>query len=281
MDNKTRKSSLGTTIFAFLFSFMAALWHLNADCQLAEAAPPIADAGSDRELAKDSLHFGNVSLAGSISPGNNDALVFEWYGPFGQTTGPTPTVQIPLGTYTISFQAVGCPASSNIDTAEITIAPAFIIAARSRTNVVQLTWTHLAWASRYDIYRAQQQNPLSFEKIAETTSTYSTYLDDQVVNETNYLYAVAAIDSNGNGHYSNIVASCPPASRTTARLNRPPIIYSPTVGIASHGMPFGYTVLAADANLDTLTFRLTTAFRLLCPSRTVKGLKTTNRSASK
>ena len=90
-------------------------------------------------------------------------------------------------------------------------------------------------------------------------STYATYLDTTVVNETNYLYAVAAIDGNADEQFSNIVAACPPVSRTTARANRPPIIHSPAVTVATPGMPYDYVVLAADANRDTLSYQLSEA----------------------
>ncbi len=76
--------------------------------------------------------------------------------------------------------------------------------------------------------------------------------------QTSYLYAVAAISDTGDTGYSNIVSSCPPESRSTARLNRQPIIYSPPITQASSGFPYEYTVLAADPNNNTLTYSLDT-----------------------
>ena len=222
-------------------------------------APPVADAGDNQNVSKNLLLSSVVTLDGTESYDNDgDPFVHEWYGPFGTITGPSPSVVIPQGFYSVSLQGVGCPESSEIDTVEIEVAPAFSITPRAKRGKIQLTWPHIPGTLRYDIYRTTASDPFSFTKIADTTSTYSTYLDYDVVNETSYLYAVAAISDTGVTGYSNIVASCPPQSRSTARLNRQPIIYSHPVTQAFSGFPYEYTVLAADPNNNTLTYSLNT-----------------------
>ena len=221
-------------------------------------APPVADAGENQNVPKNLLLSSTVTLDGTESYDNDgDPFVHEWYGPFGTITGISPSVVIPQGFYTVSLQGVGCPESSGIDTVEIEVAPAFSITPRAKRGKIQLTWAHVPSTLRYDIYRTTASEPFSFVKIADTTSTYSTFLDYNVINETSYLYAVAAINDTGVVGYSNIVASCPPKSRSTARLNRQPIIYSRPVTLAFSGFPYEYTVLAADANSrDSLEYSL-------------------------
>ncbi|MCF6187137.1 MAG: putative Ig domain-containing protein, partial [Desulfobulbaceae bacterium] len=223
------------------------------------AEPPVADAGENQSVTKNNLLSSDFFLDGTESYDvDGDPFTHEWYGPFGMATGTTPSVIVPQGTYTVSLQGVGCPESSEIDSVEVEVAPAFIITPRTKRGKIQLTWTNIPGTLRYDIYRTTASEPLSFAKIADTTSTYSTYLDYDVVNETSYLYAVAAISDTGDTGYSNIVSSCPPESRSTARLNRQPIIYSPPITQAFSVFPYEYTVLATDPNNDTLTYSLDT-----------------------
>jgi hypothetical protein len=62
------------------------------------------------------------------------------------------------------------------------------LAARAKPGKVQLTWTHTG-AHHYNVYRGTISGG-PYLKIASTTSTYSTYLDQTVVNGTTYYYVV-------------------------------------------------------------------------------------------
>ena len=71
-------------------------------------APPVADAGDNQNVSKNLLLSSVVTLDGTESYDNDgDPFVHEWYGPFGTITGPSPSVVIPQGFYTVSLQGVG------------------------------------------------------------------------------------------------------------------------------------------------------------------------------
>ena len=62
------------------------------------------------------------------------------------------------------------------------------MAARAKPGKVQLTWTH-SGAHHYNVYRGTISGG-PYLRIASTTSTYSTYLDMDVVNGTTYYYVI-------------------------------------------------------------------------------------------
>jgi PKD repeat protein len=62
------------------------------------------------------------------------------------------------------------------------------LAARAKPGKIQLTWTHTG-PHHYNVYRGTIAGG-PYLKIASTTSTYSTYLDLNVVNGTQYYYVV-------------------------------------------------------------------------------------------
>lgn len=131
----------------------------------------------------------------------------------------------------------------------------FSISARPKPGKVQLTWTHLEGTERYDVYRAEDSSPDDFDKIGETTSTYSTYLDDTVQNETTYLYVVKAyVDSESCP--SDVISSHPTSLRTRGTVNYSPVIYSSPVNDGTVGINYSYDVNATDPNGDVLSYSL-------------------------
>ena len=86
------------------------------------------------------------------------------------------------------------------------------LAARPKSGKVQLTWTHTG-ADLYNVYRGMTSGgPYAF--IAATTSTYSTYLDTTVVNDTTYFYVVREATLNGDEIcQSNEVGATPQSRR--------------------------------------------------------------------
>src|SRR6185436_17230915 len=106
---------------------------------------------------------------------------------------------------------------------------------------------------RYDVYRASAVDPGTFLKIAETSSTFATYLDNSVQNGVTYLYTVAAVNL-GSVCFSAIVAAHPTAAR--GLFNYPPVIYSQPVTQGTLGALFTYDVQAADPNGNILEYRL-------------------------
>lgn len=71
------------------------------------------------------------------------------------------------------------------------------LAARAKSGKIQLTWTAYPGATSYNVYRSTISGG-PYAKIANTTSTYSTYLDGSVINGTTYHYVVRAAALNGN-----------------------------------------------------------------------------------
>ena len=223
----------------------------------AEAAAPVADSGADQFLYKNlPVERNAVLLDGAVSfDPDGDALTYYWFGPFPSIGGESPSVTIPEGTYTVSLRVGDGNSISDPDTSVIAIDPCFEVSARAKSGKVQLTWTNQQGAERYDIYRADTSDPYSFVKIAETDSTYSTYLDTSVENEVTYLYAVGAL-SEGSWCYSNVVASHPTSLRTRTPVNYEPVIYSRPITLGYANIVYNYDVNAADPNGGSLTYSL-------------------------
>ncbi len=226
------------------------------------AAEPVADAGEDQAGIKDQGQAGTISLNGSASfDPDGDPLVYRWYGPFETIEGETVDIVVPEGVYTISLRVNDGSSRSEIDTTQVTLSPCFEISARSKRGQVQLTWTHLEGTQRYVVFRAPEYAPFDFEVIGETTSTYSTYLDTTVSNETTYLYLVQAVPDCAENLenpcmpcYSSVVANHPSALRRPP--NSGPVIYSPPVINGTEGIIYNYDIHAADPNGDSIFYSL-------------------------
>ncbi|SPD74513.1 exported hypothetical protein [uncultured Desulfobacterium sp.] len=84
------------------------------------------------------------------------------------------------------------------------------LAARAKLNKIQLTWTHTG-ADSYNVYRSTVAGgPYVFR--ANTTSTYSTYLDSGLVIGTTYYYVVREVRGGVETCQSN-EASARPTTR--------------------------------------------------------------------
>lgn len=68
--------------------------------------PPVADAGPDQIVNCSGVSGTEMTLDGSgSSDPDGDELTYEWYNPIiGSVTGMTPTVSLPLGTWTFEFK---------------------------------------------------------------------------------------------------------------------------------------------------------------------------------
>ncbi|MFH1661613.1 MAG: hypothetical protein ABIA02_00740 [Candidatus Falkowbacteria bacterium] len=87
------------------------------------------------------------------------------------------------------------------------------LSARAKSGKVQLTWTHVG-ADSYNVYRYNYDDP-TLLLIANTTNTYSTYLDYYVENGTVYCYYVKCVCNLEEGDVSNLAVGMP-----TARVRR-------------------------------------------------------------
>jgi len=78
--------------------------------------------------------------------------------------------------------------------------------ARAKSGQVQLAWTHTAPDS-YNIYRGTESG--SHSLIGNTNSTYSAYLDDNLINDINYYYVVKSLCGETESPASNEVMGNP------------------------------------------------------------------------
>jgi hypothetical protein len=86
------------------------------------------------------------------------------------------------------------------------------LTARAKPGKVQLVWTH-SGAHHYNVYRGTISGG-PYLKIASTSSTYSTYLDEGLVNGTTYYYVVREATSlDAEFCQSNEASARPTATR--------------------------------------------------------------------
>ncbi|MGA1840943.1 MAG: PKD domain-containing protein [bacterium] len=89
----------------------------------------------------------------------------------------------------------------------------FDLSARPKSGKVQLTWSPVAGAMCYNIYRSQTSGgPYSLIASCQVTD-YCTYLDYNVVNGITYYYVVTSLSGGIESLYSN-EASATPSART-------------------------------------------------------------------
>ena len=119
-----------------------------------------------------------------------------------------------------SFPGSGQPDLKDTDTAVASVRDAADLAclcitdlaARAKSGKVQLTWTFTD-AAQYHVYRGTTAGgPYAF--VAATTSTYSTYLDEGLVNGTTYYYVVREASPTGEELCQSNEASATPSART-------------------------------------------------------------------
>jgi hypothetical protein len=155
-------------------------------------------------------------------------------GQFDDATGTQPDVTaffttMGAGSYNIqlkvtdttasSFPSSGQPNLSDTDLTQVFVrlptepecACVNNLAARAKSGKIQLTWSHTGAAS-YNVYRGTASGgPYLF--IANTTSTYSTYLDQGLTLGTTYYYVVREVAPNTQELCQSNQASAKAAAR--------------------------------------------------------------------
>ncbi len=97
--------------------------------------PPIPNAGPDQQLDQSSDGGAAVTLDGTgSSDPDGDPLSYSWSGPFDQVSGPTPTVNMPVGTHTVTL-TVSDGIQSTTDTMQVTVYPPITAAAIPQQGV--------------------------------------------------------------------------------------------------------------------------------------------------
>ena len=83
---------------------------------------PIANAGPDQTIEQTDASGAQVTLDGTgSSDPDGDPLTYTWTGPFGNATGPTPTVTMPPGANTVYLVVNDGTVDSETDTVTITV----------------------------------------------------------------------------------------------------------------------------------------------------------------
>jgi len=99
----TTGDSRSTTIY-FLMSTWNPYQVFLMKSTLRLQRPPVANAGVDQTASVGSNCTAQVMLdGGASSDADGDTLTYNWTGPFGTATGPSPVVTLPLGTFTITL----------------------------------------------------------------------------------------------------------------------------------------------------------------------------------
>jgi nitrous oxidase accessory protein NosD len=82
---------------------------------------PVADAGADQRIIAGSNCLAGVSLNGSGSDPDGDALTYSWAGPSGTTAGATLSLSLPVGTYVFTLTVDDHNGGSASDTVVVTV----------------------------------------------------------------------------------------------------------------------------------------------------------------
>lgn len=127
------------------------------------------------------------------------------------------------------------------------------LTARPKATKCQLVWTHID-APLYEVLRSESGANQGFELIGTTDSTYSTFVDYNVVMYKDYWYRIWS-EINGES-----MLSAPVHIYSAGRIrNRPPIITSEQVLNAQEQAAYTYDVQAADPEGTMLSYLLDTA----------------------
>ncbi len=90
------------------------------------------------------------------------------------------------------------------------------LTARAKSTKVQLVWSDNAPAGGYNVYRSTSSGG-PYDLLANTTSSYSTYLDSGLTNGTTYYYVVREVDADGEELCESNEVSGTPAGRSRRR----------------------------------------------------------------
>jgi hypothetical protein len=152
----------------------------------------------------------------------------------------------------ITFPTAGTPDLTDVAYGEVIIYKAGVtdLYARPKATKCQLVWTHID-APLYEVLRSESGPNQGFELIGTTDSTYSTYLDYNVVMYKDYWYRIRS-EIGGE-----TMLSGPVHIYSIGRIrNRPPVITNEPILNAQEQLSYAYDVQADDPEGTTLTYLL-------------------------
>lgn len=134
------------------------------------------------------------------------------------------------------------------------------ITARAKRDKVELIWDDTG-ADHYAIYRSDLVDG-NYQRIGETASRYSVYVDRGLMPNTSYFYQVREEDAAGNETCSSVIAPATTSLRgrpDSTPINVAPVFTSSPVTEALEDSSYTYILAASDANGDALSYSLITA----------------------
>ena len=152
----------------------------------------------------------------------------------------------------IAFPTAGTPDLTDVAYGEVIIYKIGVtdLYARPKATKCQLVWTHIG-LPLYEVLRSESGPNQGFELIGTTDSTYSTYLDYNVVMYKDYWYRIRC-ELDGD-----TVLSAPMYVYSQGRIrNRPPRITSLPLTEAREATPYVYDVDAVDPERQAITYIL-------------------------
>jgi hypothetical protein len=196
---------------------------------------PSADAGPNQSLAAGPDCLAQVTLGGSGSDPDGDALAFTWTGPFGTVTGATPTVLLPFGSHVITLTVNDGNGGHASDTVVVnvldTVAPTItsILASPSvlqpaNHEMVPVVITVLATDRCDSSFRCQIVSVTSNEPVVGSGDGGDKSPDWEVTGDLTlnlraersgkgtgriYTISVKCIDSSGNATTSSVTVTVP------------------------------------------------------------------------
>ena len=201
---------------------------------------PIANAGDDRIVMAGSACLAAVSLNGSGSDADGDALTYAWTGPSGSTAGATLSLSLPIGSYVFTLNVDDHNGGVASDSVVITVvdakAPEITAVAATPSMLLQTNHTMVPVAVSASITDC---DPSASCKIVSVTSNEpddglgdgDTANDWRITGERTlelraeragggtgriYTITIACTDAAGNTSTSTLTVTVPHDSSTTA-----------------------------------------------------------------
>ncbi|RDH87793.1 MAG: hypothetical protein DIZ78_04420 [endosymbiont of Escarpia spicata] len=184
---------------------------------------PTVDAGADQMFNEgDTANF-----SGSFTdPGSVDTHTIEWG--FGDGSAPvsgslTPSHTYPTaGVYTVSLTVTDKDGGVGSDTLTVTVQASavqtiFNLSARPKSNEVFLTWTPVAGADSYNVYRSTTPGGPYTQIASGHVCDYCAYYNPSLTNGVTYYYVVTSVSGGSESLSSNEASATPQARSSRSR----------------------------------------------------------------
>ncbi|RLJ18328.1 hypothetical protein DJ031_11755 [bacterium endosymbiont of Escarpia laminata] len=184
---------------------------------------PSVDAGADQMFNEgDTANF-----SGSFTdPGSVDTHTIEWNFGDGSATvngSLTPSHTYPTaGVYTVTLIITDKDGGVGSDTLTVTVQAGavqtiFNLSARPKSNEVFLTWTPVAGADSYNVYRSTTPGGPYAQIASGHVCDYCAYYNPGLINGVTYYYVVTSVSGGSESLSSNEASATPQARSSRSR----------------------------------------------------------------